>query len=131
MSVGEPASPLTLAQVSQAQMGTVCFQANQLLLSLEYPTQRHVKAQGPHRAISGLFWATVFCLCGEDTGSWAASGHASCRPVPGKRRLCLPLQHAARTPVLLGAGRSTGPGKRRPRCCCSCCWIPTSPAASR
>lgn len=68
-----------------------------------------MKAQGPHRAISGLFWATVCCLHGEDTGSWAASGHASCRPVPGKRGGL--LQHAARTAVLLSAGRSTAPGE--------------------
>lgn len=92
-------------------METVYFQAAQLLLSLAYPTQWHVKAEGPHRATSGLFWATVCCLHGEDTISWAASGHPSCRPVPGKRRLCLLLQHAARTPVPLSASRSTGPGE--------------------
>lgn len=90
-------------------MGTVYFQAAQLLLSLAYPTQWQVKAQRPHRAISGLFWATVCCLCGEAVGSWAASVHTSCRPVPGKHRLCLLLQHAARTPALLSAGRSTVP----------------------
>lgn len=55
-------------------MEIVYFQAAQLLLSLAYPTQWHVRAQGLHRAISGLFWATVCCLHGEDPGSWAASG---------------------------------------------------------
>lgn len=34
-----------------------------------YPTLWRVEAEGPHRATSGLSWATVCCLCAEDRGS--------------------------------------------------------------
>lgn len=109
--MGETASPLTLAWVSQAQ--PKWGESNCKLLSssgpLPTPPTAHESTETPQSNLWVFLDHSLLSARRVDVDSWAALWHPLCRPVPGKWRPCPLLQQAASTQVPHSAWQERGP----------------------